>query len=926
MAEPIPAFDENEFATFDENEFAPKPAAASQKAASPGFLDTVSSYIPQGVKDFWNYTSEPLTDLPTRVGKAASDYLEPTQYGTYDPRRYLFEYPEALGRTVSGMSSLQNLALTAATGGAGAAEAAGMRGTAQGLRLVGAGLSAPVAAHGASEVYSNPTVSGKLMGAAELAMGGLGAAEPFRAPKIRSITPEVKAPEVDMAAAHFADVTKQADEAIKATPTKDAITQQQPETKPTFKPLTNVPEGADFLTNMVNDESAHPEVRAKASELLGRIQSGELSPQQAEQFLFEDIDARQARSELKPVRTEPQATFDPSTLQFEDQVSQLEKQIPPEMKQSIQVEGAPQNTPNASGESSASAEALSRQEGMRSRGEQYVVYDKAGNEKPLIGPDAVDYVAKEGETYGIKTPRGFVQLENNGGKIPEGIKTIKNRKEYPGYKGTEPPAEIPPTEAGGGNVPPEPPRKQAAEFGPNEPNKSNQSTTLLTKDQLKPDIPIKERPESPLPTKPTKLSEVWNAARSLQSVDLPGVTSAALRQSRPLAFTTDWFRAWTKAYKAFGSEVASKAINAKVQEHPLLQPRYEPVYSAKGDLVRYSERPSIAEELGLKLTDVLNNREEAIQSSLAERIPGYGRYVKASNRAYTAFLNDLRVNKLQDMINGAKAQGKNPELDLVLGKQMADFVNNATGRGSLKFGRANLEPIASELGAVLYSPRALSARLSFLNPYNYIKTDPLVRQEYFKGLARIAASWGAFSGLASMAGAAVSTDPTSADFGKIRIGNTRIDPGAGWQQLLVLTSKEIAGKSTSTTGEPGEPGKINEFGTTPMSPTHLSTAGKYTYNQLNPSLRFAFDLAGASRKEPFDITDRTLQLVLPMYITDILDAAKEDSTVAMVFAPLLSSIGAGVQTYEKGDFGKPQITPFINQVLGTELPTHEFGR
>lgn len=75
-------------------------------------------------------------------------------------------------------------------------------------------------------------------------------------------------------------------------------------------------------------------------------------------------------------------------------------------------------TPNASGESAASAEAISRQAGMRAKGEQYVVYDRAGKKRPLIGPDAVDYVAQKGETYGIDGPSGFRVLDNKGGKYP----------------------------------------------------------------------------------------------------------------------------------------------------------------------------------------------------------------------------------------------------------------------------------------------------------------------------------------------------------------------------------------------------------------------------------------------------------------------------------------------------------------------------
>lgn len=77
------------------------------------------------------------------------------------------------------------------------------------------------------------------------------------------------------------------------------------------------------------------------------------------------------------------------------------------------------NPLNASGESAASAEALSRQAGMKSRGQQFGVYDRAGNFRPLIGPEAVDYVPRKGETYGIREANGgFRSLNDNGGKVP----------------------------------------------------------------------------------------------------------------------------------------------------------------------------------------------------------------------------------------------------------------------------------------------------------------------------------------------------------------------------------------------------------------------------------------------------------------------------------------------------------------------------
>src|SRR5262245_62820721 len=122
----------------DPSQYGPQPAPRQQQAngmppASPGFLDSISDYIPQGVKDVWDWSGKPLMDVTARAGKSISDYLDPTQYGTYDPRRYAYEFPEALGETLSGLSTPRNLALTAATMGSGAAARAGYDGTARAL-------------------------------------------------------------------------------------------------------------------------------------------------------------------------------------------------------------------------------------------------------------------------------------------------------------------------------------------------------------------------------------------------------------------------------------------------------------------------------------------------------------------------------------------------------------------------------------------------------------------------------------------------------------------------------------------------------------------------------------------------------------------------------------------------------------------------
>ena len=74
---------------------------------------------------------------------------------------------------------------------------------------------------------------------------------------------------------------------------------------------------------------------------------------------------------------------------------------------------------NASGDSSASVEAMNRQASMKAKGESFVMLDRAGRETPLIGTDAVDQVPGRGQTKAIKKADGSYEVvQDNGGRIP----------------------------------------------------------------------------------------------------------------------------------------------------------------------------------------------------------------------------------------------------------------------------------------------------------------------------------------------------------------------------------------------------------------------------------------------------------------------------------------------------------------------------
>lgn len=91
---------------------------------------------------------------------------------------------------------------------------------------------------------------------------------------------------------------------------------------------------------------------------------------------------------------------------------------------------------NASGESGASFEAMSRLEGMKRRGESFGVFDRAGRFRAIIGPDAVDYQPAKGETFGIDGPSGFRVLTDNGGRVVDSNRPTRETGAADGEQGT----------------------------------------------------------------------------------------------------------------------------------------------------------------------------------------------------------------------------------------------------------------------------------------------------------------------------------------------------------------------------------------------------------------------------------------------------------------------------------------------------------
>lgn len=401
------------------------------------------------------------------------------------------------------------------------------------------------------------------------------------------------------------------------------------------------------------------------------------------------------------------------------------------------------------------------------------------------------------------------------------------------------------------------------------------------------------------------LANVTNLPRQLMaSFDL----SAPFRQGLPLVHTKSWWTSWDDMIKAFGSDRSYRSIMDEITNRPNFKRT-----SINGQL-----NLSLHEQAGLKLTDLadLSHREEIIASTLGERIPILGRGIRASNRAYTAFLNKLRADNFDSMIKAAdmnyeaqKLIGKsdprslqatellNPRTNPELASTIAEYINNASGRGSL----GKLEKHAQLLNATLFSPRLIASRVQMLNPKNYVTGTKQVRQAYLKSMLSMATAWTTLAGLGKAAGADVSLDSNSADFMKIKVGDTRLDPGAGFQQYLVLMSRMASGKFTSSVS-----GKKSTLGEGFGGSTRKDVVERFLTSKLNPPIAIAYDLLNASQYRPFHVGDRTAQMFIPMVAQDMMELAQEDPSLIPFFIPAIA--GIGTSTYGRGE-QKPLIIP-----------------
>jgi hypothetical protein len=293
-------------------------------------------------------------------------------------------------------------------------------------------------------------------------------------------------------------------------------------------------------------------------------------------------------------------------------------------------------------------------------------------------------------------------------------------------------------------------------------------------------------------------------------------------------------------------------------------------------------------------------KEEMFQTTMLYRTPiikqTVGKFVKASERSFTAGLNYLRWKAAKNYLDLFIKSGATSDADF---EGIIKLVNAASGRGNLPKAMVSSSPL---LNAFLFAPRLVWSR--FEVPTMMFSKSPAVRKEAIRMMVQFLGAGTAILSLAKLGGAEIETDPRSSDFAKIKIGNTRLDIWTGYVQWarfisqLSTAQRKIADSS-----------KVTEANRADIVWNMLQSKEAPLASIITDLLKGQTFLGEPLFEGGWDTVKRELRdRLTPLFAQDLIDAIETDGLMGAA-AALPGAVGAGVVSYPP----KPEIERLKNR-------------
>lgn len=423
----------------------------------------------------------------------------------------------------------------------------------------------------------------------------------------------------------------------------------------------------------------------------------------------------------------------------------------------------------------------------------------------------------------------------------------------------------------------------------------------------------------------TAMEEAWRRKQRHPVQKVLGVVPDALNASRAILTSAD--------FSAVLRQGGFTAVSHPIMAAHALPAMFKAFVATKrgefaaAESLRQRPNAQLYQQAKLAITTSegrLSKQEEAYMGRWTKYIP----LVRASERAYVTFLNRIRADLFDSLV---ATLGRNGGVTVDEARVIANFVNVSTGRGPL--GRA--EAAAGALATVFFSPRFVASRFQLLAGQPMWKgnarTRKLIAREYGRALIGL----GTLYGVAMLLGMlwddddedkpTVSFDPLSSDFGKIRFGNTRVDPLAGLSQTTVFSSR--MGEALYQGGR-----SLAGFELDKAAKRSMRNSGQVVWrfltNKASPWIGNTLDFLSGETFEGERLTPWKLTkgMVVPISLSDILDSMEEQGIPGGTALSLLAIFGMGVQTYQAQE-GEPltaeQIQAYQDLVRGKGAPDEQ---
>ena len=332
-----------------------------------------------------------------------------------------------------------------------------------------------------------------------------------------------------------------------------------------------------------------------------------------------------------------------------------------------------------------------------------------------------------------------------------------------------------------------------------------------------------------------------------------------------------WWKTFTKSWKLMWATLRKKKVMRGLFAEMVSDPDY-----------KLLKKSGVA----------LNVIEEEIPVDIPSRIPLLGMLFRMGENAFVGSARYMRYQLAKQYLNVWRKSGK--ELNKKELESIGRLANSQTGRGDIaaKSQRPGL------LNNLFWSPRNLRAYIDILTLHAFDRNfSAFARYQAAKNLIRYISGAAMILTLAKwIDDDSVTWDANSADFGKIKVGPTRFSVGGGMTVLVVLVSRLVTRKFTSSTTGKTKSIDTRKFG---------ALGGKellwnFTENKLSPAAQLALSLIDQKTwdGDKLIIPQMIDDALTPLIIQNVIETGTADDSANVLAALIAEALGVNVQTYQ----------------------------